>query len=86
MFLRINSSGEYRYIQILHNYGDGGKSNHKAIMLLGHYEKERYERLKKELKDWKPISRADTIIGEIEAEVANVKKHVKPFTKKLNYK
>jgi len=55
-------------------------------MQLGRYDKDHYERLKKELKDWKPIGRAVTIIGEIEAEVANVKKHVKPFTKKLNYK
>ena len=86
MFLRINSSGKYRYIQILHNYRIGKKSKHKAIMQLCRYNKEHYERLKKELKDWKPISRAVTIIGEIEAEVANVKKHVKPFTKKLNYK
>ncbi len=86
MFLRINSSGKYRYIQILHNYRVDKKSKHKAIMQLGRYNKERYERLKKELKDWKPISRAATIIREIENDVANVKKHVKPFTKKLNYK
>ena len=86
MFLRINSSGKYRYIQILHNYREGKKSKHQAIMQLGRYDKDHYERLKKELKDWKPVSRAATIIAEIEANVANVKKHVKPFTKKLNYK
>ena len=55
-------------------------------MYLGRYEKERFEFLKKELKDFKPVSRATTIINEIENDVANVKKHAKPFTKKLNYR
>jgi hypothetical protein len=86
MFLRINTSGKNKYIKILHNYRDGKKSKHKAIMQLGRYNKERYEILKKELKDWKRISRAATIINEIENDVANVKKHAKPFVKKLNYK
>lgn len=86
MFLRINTSGKNKYIQILHNYRDGKKSKHKAIMQLGRYDKERYKILKKELKDFKRISRATTIINEMENDVANVKKHTKPFTKKLNYK
>lgn len=55
-------------------------------MQLGRYDKERYKILKKELKDFKRISRATTIINEMENDVANVKKHTKPFTKKLNYK
>ncbi len=55
-------------------------------MQLGRYNKERYEFLKEELKDWKLLRRAATIIREIENDVANVKKHVKPFVKKLNYK
>lgn len=86
MFLRINTSGKNKYIQILHNYRIGKKSKHKAIMQLGRYNKERYEFLKEELKDWKLLRRAATIIREIENDVANVKKHVKPFVKKLNYK
>ncbi|MCG2791911.1 MAG: hypothetical protein L6305_09245 [Actinomycetia bacterium] len=86
MFLRINSSGKYRYIQILHNYRENGKSKHKIITPLGHYDKERYTRLKKELKDWKPMSRAVTIISEMKTDIANIKKHAKPFTKGLNYK
>jgi len=86
MFLRINTSGKNKYIQILHNYRAGKKSKHKAIMQLGRYNKERYEFLKKELKDWKLLRRAATIIREIENDVANVKRLVKPFVKKLNYK
>jgi len=86
MFLRINTSGKNKYIQILHNYRIDKKSKHKAIMQLGRYNKERYEFLKKELKDWKLLRRAATIIREIENDVANVKRLVKPFVKKLNYK
>jgi hypothetical protein len=85
MFLLIKPLGKYRYIHIVHNYRVGKKIKHKSIMHLGIYEKERFECLKKELKDWKPISRAATIIAEIENEIANVKKHAKPFTKKINY-
>ena len=86
MFLRINSSGKYRYIQILHNYRDGNKCKHKIIMPLGPYEEKRYERIKKQLKDWKPMSRAYTIIKEMKTEVVNVKKHARPFTKSLNHR
>jgi hypothetical protein len=84
MFLRINSCGKYKYTQILHNYRDGKRSKHKNIMQLGRYNKEHYQRIKKELKDWKPIKRAATITKEIKEDVANVKKHKKP-TGKINY-
>jgi len=32
------------------------------------------------------MGRAATIIKEMETEIANIKKHAKPFTKGLNYK
>lgn len=86
MFLQINSYGKYKYIRIVHNYREGAKCKHKPIIHLGPYEKKRYEKIKKDLKDWKPMGRADTIIKQMEAEVANVKKHARPFTKSLNYK
>ena len=86
MFLQINSRKKYKYIRIVHNYRDGYKCKHKLIMHLGPYEKKRYERIKEALKDWKPMSRADTIIKEMKTEAANVKKHARPFTKSLNYR
>ena len=86
MFLQINSYRKNKYIRIVHNYRDGKKCKHKPIMHLGPYEEKRYKRIKNELKDWKPMSRADTIIKEIQTEVANVKKHARPFTKSLNYR
>ena len=85
MFLLIKPLGKYRYIHIVHNYRVGKKINHKPIMHLGCYDKERFEFLKNELKDWKPVSRAATIIREIQNDVANVKQHTMPFTKKINY-
>ncbi|MHB8278259.1 MAG: hypothetical protein ACYDIA_11470 [Candidatus Humimicrobiaceae bacterium] len=85
MFLLIKPLGKYKYIHIVHNYRVGKKIKHKPIMHLGYYDKERFSFLKKELKDFKPMSRAATIIREIEDDVANVKKHASPFTKKINY-
>jgi len=88
MFLRINSSGKYKYIQILHNYRRNGKSIHTIITPLGHYDKERYTRLKKELKDWKHMSRADTIVSELENDIENVKLQGKHslLRRNINYK
>jgi len=88
MFLRINSSGKYRYIQILHNYREGGKSRHKIITPLGLYEKERYQMIKDNLKDWKRMSRADTIISELKNDIDNVKRQGKYFLLRcrINYK
>ena len=86
MFLQINSYGKYKYIRIVHNYREGKKCKHKPIMHLGPYEEKRYERVKKQLKDWKPMGRADTIIKEMKTEIANVKKHARPFTKSLNHR
>jgi hypothetical protein len=86
MFLAINSIGKYRYIRILHSYREGKRCKHKPIMHLGCYERKRYKRLKRQLKDWKHMDRAATIIKEMEAEIANVKKHARPFKRSLNYK
>jgi len=83
MYLVINTLEKYRYIRMLHNYRDGKRCKHKPIMQLGRYEEQRFRRLKKELKDWKPMDRADTIIKEMQRDVANVKKHARPF--KINY-
>lgn len=85
MFLRINSCGKYKYTQILHNYREGEKCKHKIIMQIGRYRKEHYQRLKKELKDWKTMERAATIAKEIKADVANVKKHKRLYLGKVNY-
>ncbi len=85
MFLLVKPVEKYKYIHIAHNYRVGKKIKRKPIMHLGYYDKERFEFLKKELKDFKPMSRAATIIREMENEVANVKKNAMPFTKKINY-
>ncbi|PIU28131.1 MAG: hypothetical protein COT09_06195 [Candidatus Hydromicrobium americanum] len=77
MFLRINSSGNYKYIQILHNYRKNGKSIHTIITPLGRYEKERFQVIKNNLKDWKRMGRADTIITEMKNDIDNTRKTVK---------
>jgi len=88
MFLRINSNGKYKYIQILHNYRKNGKSIHSIITVLGLYEKERYQMIKNSLKDFKRMSRADTIIRELENDIENVKLQGKYslLRRNINYK
>ena len=88
MFLRINSSGKYKYIQILHNYRKNGKSIHTIITPLGRYEKERFQIIKNNLKDWKRMSRADTIVSELENDIENVKLQGKYslLRRNVNYK
>jgi len=88
MFLRINSSGKYKYIQILHNYRKNGKSIHSIITPLGRYEKERFQMIKNNLKDWKRMSRADTIVSELENDIENIKLQGKYFLlrRNINYK
>ena len=79
MFLRINSSGKYRYIQILHNYREGSKLRHKIITPLGLYKKECYQMIKDNLKDWKRMKRVDTIIDEFKNDIGNVKRQGEYF-------
>ena len=88
MFLRINSNGKYKYIQILHNYRKKHKSIHSIITILGRYEKERYQMIKNNLKNWKRMSRADTIIRELENDIENVKLQGKYslLRRNINYK
>jgi hypothetical protein len=56
--------------------------------MLGLYEKERYQMIKNNLKDFKRMSRADTIIMELENDIENVKLQGKYslLRRNINYK
>ncbi len=66
MFLRISKLRNYRYMQVVYSKRVDKESKQCIVSLLGRYDEEVYAEVKKRLKDWTRLGRAEAVILEIE--------------------
>ena len=65
MFIRVTYRWGKAFMKVLHSYRKDGKSKHYLITTFKNYDKERYLKIKEELKDWEVMSRAPVVIAEV---------------------
>ena len=66
MFVRVYIAHGQRYMKIIQSYRKGKFIGHHNIESLGRFERGKYERLRKIIKEWKPLKRAWIVIEELQ--------------------
>ena len=66
MFVRVYTVHGQRYIRIIQSYRKDKLTGHHHIESLGRYERGKYERVRKLVREWKFLERAEIAIDELQ--------------------
>jgi DNA helicase TIP49 (TBP-interacting protein) len=68
MFVRAYKTNGQEYLRIIQSYRQGKKIKHRHIESLGLFNKAKYEKVRKIIKEWKALERAEIVIEELQAK------------------
>lgn len=66
MFVRVYITNGQRYMKIVQSFRKGKYTGHHHIESLGRFKKAKYERVRKLVREWKPLERAEIVIEELQ--------------------